>query len=250
MSVFGFDDDLDDVVAAVERLFPGRLIAIFGFSAGSVYAARWVTRRASLSAWQGGPLLCSVLLDCGFDADPYQENAVNFPFNHAIALGLKYQYGVRHRHSFARSPSGMRRRSVDKVIFSTKLQDSFIAQTGLAGGEMGDCPTAWHEYSQADFTALPVPTLVINSRDDPICTIRALDRYRHRLMQSPNVCLVELEAGSHGCKFSFSGGECVANRLVSEFIIAAAEEWRRQLDGGATGAERSENRFFAPLLSR
>jgi pimeloyl-ACP methyl ester carboxylesterase len=236
MAIFGFDDDLDDVLAAVERLFPGRPVAIFGFSAGSLYAARWAARRASQSAWRGGPLLCTVLLDCGFDPDPYQESPVHFPFNFGVNLGLKWQYGVRHRQSFARSPSGLRRRSVDKVIFSPKLESSYVETVGLAGGELGSSVDAWHEYMQADFSALPLPTLVINSRDDPICAVRNLERYRHRLMQSPNVCLVELEAGSHGCKFSFSGGETIANRLASEFIMAAAGEWRRQLESGAEGS--------------
>jgi pimeloyl-ACP methyl ester carboxylesterase len=237
MSVFGFDDDLDDVLAVVEKRFPGRLVALLGFSAGSMYAARWAARRASLSAWHGGPLLCTVLLDCGFDPDPDQESPVQFPYSVACALGMKYQYGIRHRRSFARSPSGVRQKSVDQVIFSPKLESTYKASAGLAGGEVGSSVDAWHAYSQADFTALPFPTLVIQSRDDPICAVRNLERYRHRLMQSPNVCLVEFEAGSHGCKFPFGGGESAANRLVSDFIIAAAEEWRRQLDSGVSGRD-------------
>merc|ERR1740121_1646867 len=76
LSIYGFDEDLDETLDAVGLRYPGRLVAIVGFSCGSAFALRYGGSRGTLSAWRGkkatlesrrASLLCTVAYDSGFD---------------------------------------------------------------------------------------------------------------------------------------------------------------------------------------
>merc|ERR1740121_1651294 len=79
LALFGFDEDLDEVLAAVRDRYPGRQAAIIGFSCGSGFAGRYAgSRGAALSAWEAQAeqckalprLLCAVAYDPGYTVSP------------------------------------------------------------------------------------------------------------------------------------------------------------------------------------
>ena len=51
VTLFGFDEDLDEVLLEVQRTAPGRPMAVIGFSCGSGFAGRYGALRSHLSAW-------------------------------------------------------------------------------------------------------------------------------------------------------------------------------------------------------
>ena len=52
VTLFGFDEDLDEVLLEVNRVAPQRPIALIGFSCGSGFAGRYGALRSHLSAWE------------------------------------------------------------------------------------------------------------------------------------------------------------------------------------------------------
>merc|ERR1712003_433573 len=47
LAMFGFDEDLDEVLAVVQERYPGRHAAIIGFSCGSGFAWRYAGSRGA-----------------------------------------------------------------------------------------------------------------------------------------------------------------------------------------------------------
>lgn len=246
LSLFGFDEDLDDVLEVVAEQHPGRLAAIVGFSCGSGFAGRYVGKRPLLSAWadgaakggEAGPreasraaqratprLLCAVAYDPGYDVSP--EGAVNRvrpPFSWVLNWGMKYFYAFRHR-GLLRRKSRSFGQLVDEMISPRKgVVDTFRLGRRLSGV---DGSSAWLDMQQPQLHEIQLPTLLINSRDDPICVWSNVEANLSDIKKNPNLVLAVLERGSHGCKFDFWGLSNVAHGMMAEFVLACLEELRR-----------------------
>eukprot|EP00927_Polykrikos_kofoidii_P085226 TRINITY_DN9200_c0_g1_i3.p1 TRINITY_DN9200_c0_g1~~TRINITY_DN9200_c0_g1_i3.p1 ORF type:complete len:469 (+),score=41.87 TRINITY_DN9200_c0_g1_i3:157-1407(+) len=235
VDLYGFDQDLEEVLArSVTHRYPGRSVSIIGFSCGSGAASRYVgSKSAALSAWtsssagnsckhSGMPrMLCAVLFDPGYDVSwDGAVSRIKFPYSWAINLNIKYCYAFRHRGKLRMKSQSFSER-VDAVLSPvTGLRETYRQATKLSGIKGS---SAWLDEQQPKLDGIHVPTLAINSRDDPICVWANVENFRSDIAANPHVILAELQRGSHGCKYGFWGLEPVTNSMIGEFIIAS---WR------------------------
>jgi len=234
MSMFGFDDDLDAVLAAAVCRHPGRPVAIIGFSCGSGFAGRYAGSRARLSAWtsrervdpQRRPqLLCSVAYDPGYNVSP--DGAVTKlkpPYSWAVNMGIKYCYAFRHRGKLCAKSESTSNLVKSMLSPASGLQQTYRLARRLSGAVDS---SAYLEMQQPCLEEISVPSLMINSRDDPICVWRNVEDFRADIAANPNLVLAELRRGSHGCKFGFWGFHSVTDAMIGEFVIATWQEWCR-----------------------
>eukprot|EP00927_Polykrikos_kofoidii_P005935 TRINITY_DN12391_c0_g1_i1.p1 TRINITY_DN12391_c0_g1~~TRINITY_DN12391_c0_g1_i1.p1 ORF type:complete len:460 (-),score=52.40 TRINITY_DN12391_c0_g1_i1:281-1660(-) len=249
VDMFGFDSDVDEVLArAVTARYPGRCVANIGFSCGSGVAARFNSLRSGeLSAWTGlgkghsckrgglPRLLCSVLYDPGWDLSwDGAVSRIRFPYSWAINFNIKYCYAFRHREQLRMKSSSFSDNVAAMLNPAKGLRETYRHAAKLSGIKGS---TAWLNERQPAVEAMQVPTLSINSRDDPICVWENVENFKIDIGANPNVVSAELQRGSHGCKYDFWGLESITERLVGDFIIGAwrelcAEQKQAGADGG------------------
>lgn len=233
LAMYGFDEDLDEVLGSVSERMPGRPVAIIGFSCGSGFSGRYAGTRSHLSAWKDAPcsgqmprILCAVAYDPGYDVSP--EGAVSKispPYSWCLNWGIKYSYVFRHRIRLRQKSSSFNNLVSDMLSPKRGLGETYRLARRLSGA------TGSHAYlniQQPRIDKVGLPTLLINSRDDPICVWRnVLDSYK-RIVSNPFLVLAELHRGSHGCKFDFWGCSSVTHKMITEFVFAAWDEHRSQ----------------------
>jgi len=239
LSVFGFDEDLDLVLEQVGRRFPGRCVALIGFSCGAGFSCRYAHTRGALSAWAGGEakpkpsvgatlprLLCTVCYDPGYNVG--WEGAVSRiapPYSWALVAALKYVYVYRHRDALSkRSPSSL---ELCTQLLSPRLglRQTYRGLRRLSGA--GDS-SAWLEMQQPRIEESVMPTLLLNSVDDPVTRWENVEEARAEIAGNPNCVLAELRRGAHGCKFGFLGRQTMAEPIIAEFVLGAWRELQRQ----------------------
>lgn len=245
LSLFGLDEDLDQVLAHVGQRLPGRPVALVGFSCGSGFGGRYLgtKRAAQLSTWSGvkklsdddgspdlPQLLCGVAIDPGYTVGTRQGCAatrIRPPYSWALNLCLKYFYVFRHRRQIAaRSPSSPE--LVKRMLRESSMHETYKLSRRLSGCEDED---AWIRQQQANLGEISLPCLLLNSRDDPICVWDNVEANFGSILGNPNLALAEFRCGAHGCKFGLLG-ESVGHDLVVEFIEGAQRELRRTRASG------------------
>lgn len=232
LHMFGDDEDLDEVLMAVARRYPSRPVAVIGFSCGSGFCGRYVGNRSSLSAWSGHgaessrrglpPLLCGVAYDPGYDVSP--EGAVSKiapPYSWVVNWCYKYFYVFRHRHVLRKKSASTNTLVSQLLSPSSGLGDTYRKGRRLSGA---DDSSAYLNMQQPKLSDVEVPTLLINSRDDPICVWHNVEEHRREIDANPNVALAELWRGAHGCKFNFWGTSSVTFTMIAEFVEACWDE--------------------------
>lgn len=263
LSMFGFDEDLDDVLQAVENRYPGRTVAIVGFSCGSGFAGRYVGKRAHASAWPAGAgplpaasrgrrpkLLCTVLYDSGYDVSP--DGAVTKirpPYSWVLNWAIKYTYVIRHRKALSARSSSFANIVSDlmspKAALRGGLKETYRATRRLSTNSRVDS-SAWLEAQQPQFDEISIPTLLINSRDDPVCTWSNVESFYADICSNPNMVLADLERGAHGCKYGFWGWGSYVDSMIGDFVLGAWQELesrRAVANGSDTVSGNSTNAY-------
>jgi len=238
VTLYGIDEDLDEVLMEVGRRYPGRLVAIVGFSCGSGFSSRYTAHRAHLSAWsegnEDGPskmiprILCTVGYDPGYNIIT-AVTKVPRPYKWALDMGMRYQYVFRHRETW-----WQKSRSYAEVVQvalnpARSFTDVYTHITKLSGF---GCSNRWKEKQQPPIAGVHVPCLLINSKDDPICVWENVEDHLSEIEANPFLALAEMSRGSHGCKFDFFGFKSVGNQMIAEFILASASELKKVRAGG------------------
>ncbi|CAE8624059.1 unnamed protein product [Polarella glacialis] len=231
LTMYGIDEDLDEVLGAVGRRYPHRPVAIIGFSCGSSFAARFAGNRSHLSAWDATGndsrrprLLCSVAYDPMYDIS--HDGAVLHvrpPFSWVLNWAIKYCYAFRHRHKFRNQSASFSNLLGNILSPQHSLKETYRKTRHLSGAIDS---SAWMDMQQPCMEGINVPSLLINSRDDPICVWANVEEYKQDIVANPNLVLAELQRGSHGCKYGFWGGESIADVFIGEFVFACWCEFR------------------------
>jgi len=221
MQMFGDDDDLDEVTDLVIRREPNRLVTYIGFSCGAAFASRYVANRSRNSAWlgQNSPhhrLLCGVMLDSGHDVRP--EGAISkTQLPSLINAQMKSRYARRNHSALLVDDSeekAMLRESVEAILKpETGVVETFKAIQGLSG--YGD---AWLDKQRTRLENIEVPSLFINSRDDPVLVWDNVEEVLDEIKSNPYLALLEFDRGSHGCKYGFWGGHSVVETIIPEWV--------------------------------
>eukprot|EP00439_Symbiodinium_sp_Y106_P044730 s2489_g5.t1 len=233
MTLYGIDEDLDEVFLEVGRRYPGRPVALVGFSCGSCFAVRYAVVRAHLSAWakdaEGGlsktipRLLCVVSYDNGYCIDKAPAR-VPRPYCWALDIAFRYQYVFRHYATWLQK-SRTCAQVVEAAMSPTRsFMEVYYDVTKLAGF---GCRKKWRDKQQSVLGDVDLPCLLVNSRDDPISVWDNVEDHRAEIESNPYLALADLRRGAHGCKFGFLGFRSVGNKMIAEFVLAAASELKQ-----------------------
>ena len=196
---------------------------------------------AASEATRWPQVVAGVVWDAGFDmSDTGALSRMKWPCDVGVRVLVGYHYAFKHRAVLARSPSkkallddltlqltpdGRSLRAAEQAALSDKPQ---VATCQLARRLSDDFITdeSFFEARSATIADVRVPTLVLSSRDDPVCVSANLDDRRREIEESPHVLLAELPHGGHGCKYGALGGSFAA-RVATEFVQAA---WLQHLE--------------------
>lgn len=244
VSLLGSAKDLDEMMLAVAKRYPGRSVALIGFSGGSTQAVRYAVDRGcpdigseqdssdSERDSSDGPcvvrrpkVLCAVGIDYAFDlSGDGTPNTTRPLFDKVLALAMFFSYGFRHRHTLQSArPEALESLTPKNTIL--RKNSGRLAVEALrffADEELQQDDEKWRRFNAPDLCALRVPCLLISSADDPICTQVMTERYRSDMESSQCVVHVEMRRGGHGGKFPFTGvGLPLFVDLSMEFVLAA-----------------------------
>jgi len=81
-----------------------------------------------------------------------------------------------------------------------------------------------------------VLTLLVNSRDDPICVWDNVEYSMQGIFSNPNPAHADLYCGTHGCKFGFLAFSSHMEAMVGEFVLGSWHEWHRKRQAAAAAA--------------
>lgn len=242
VSMFGFDEDLDEVIRDVAKQKPGCPVAIIGFSCGSGFSGRYVGTRAHLSAWsddglrhgskaEGPQLLCGVAYDPGYNVSPDGAVAkIRPPYSWILNLAMKYCYVYRHREAFSRKSASFNDLVRDLMSPKNGVRQTYRGLRRLSGI---DNSSAWLKSQQPELNSICMPSLLINSRDDPICVWENVRENFRDISSNPNLVLAELYRGAHGCKFGFWGFKAITDNMIAEFVQGAWHELQASREAAA-----------------
>lgn len=233
MTLYGIDEDLDEVLLEVGRRYPKRSVALVGFSCGSCFAVRYAVLRAHLSAWAQDAecglsktiprLLCVVSYDNGYCVDKAPAR-VPRPYCWALDLAFRYQYVFRHYATWLQKSRSCAQ-VVEAAMSPTRsFMEVYYDVTKLAGF---GCRKKWRDKQQSVLGDVDLPCLLVNSRDDPISVWDNVEDHRAEIESNPYLALADLHRGAHGCKFGFLGFRSFGNEMIAEFVLAAAAELKQ-----------------------
>lgn len=246
LSLYGFDEDLDTALEEVCRKHQCRNVALIGFSCGAGFAARFAAKRPALSAWEGqqkmassghhARLVCTALLDSAYCVSSCADR-VRRPYSWVMNWGLKIWYGLLHRRALQEVSNDFSQAVLRVINPLTSLTRTYSNVQLLSGAKS---ERDWHDMQQACMIDINVPSLLINSRDDPMARWENVEAHRAVFASNPNLVLAELHVGAHNCKYTFSGAASIADAMIAEFVLSSWHELRLQEDTLGSRAQSSK----------
>lgn len=210
INLFGSTDDLREQLAYIQDKYPASPLYGMGSSAGTGLLVRYLGE-------QGG----------------------NTPFKAAFALcpGYNTELGFKNVHPFYSKM--MTKKLFQKFIepYQATWQNTASLSQVLASKTLFDFEQVYFEmagysdygsYTQATnpiyvFDQIEIPLLVLNSEDDPVCSIHNFEPYKEIIQQMRSVAVVTTKKGSH-CGFYEGTQETHSwsSRLAADFFLLEA----------------------------
>jgi hypothetical protein len=135
--------------------------------------------------------------------------------------GLKYWYGFLHRRSLQEVSADFSE-AVRRVMNPfANLAETYSIMQHLSGAKN---ERDWHEMQQPRTQDINVPSLLINSRDDPMAKWENTEHLMETIVSNPNLVLAEMNCGAHFCKYNFSGAVSVHDAMIGEFVLSSWHE--------------------------
>merc|ERR1712118_218553 len=136
-------------------------------------------------------------------------------------------YVLRHWSSLRAKSASSQELLRSALSLKEGLTDTYRKVRQLSGA--GDS-NAYLDMQQARMEKIGIPSLLINSRDDPICVWENVTAYAERIAANQNLVLAELQRGAHGCKYDFWGVRSVGHDMIGEFVTASWQELAKEKD--------------------
>jgi len=238
VSFYGFDEDLRCVLDAVAKRHPRRPVALVGFSCGSGFATRFTGNQSIQSAWETSAdardassapstpksrLLCMIAYDGAYDASPEGGPValLRWPYTWIVNCSVKFFYVLRHYDALRRAGfADVAHRLLNPFL---NLQETYRETLHLSGAKTVD---EFLKMQQPRLSGINIPSLLVNSRDDPICVWENVEHAFSDILANPNIAHAEMFCGTHGCKFGFLGFSSLMEQVVGEFVAASWHEWQ------------------------
>lgn len=238
MSSFGLQQDLHECLLHIHSKYPDNLFILLGDSAGTGFWVRYTGDLALLcdsKAMQkfkmkspsntviplehaqtiSDQLLCGIMISPGYDIGKVFGNMHGFAQRLILSL-MKQTFVQNHRDILIRNNESVITKCEATTDLVTFFETYFGAMSGYKSYEewlRGTNPTDTAEFVQC-------PALIINAKDDPICTKDTVNQWKWLFTQSeacPNAIMLETKYGSH-CGFLNAFGGFWLDNIILEYV--------------------------------
>ena len=210
LNTMGSTDDLREQLARISEQFPNSPLYAVGMSAGSAVLVRYLGEEGPRSAIRAGVAYCP-----GYDIG-VAWHRVPTMYNRLMSWRLKQYFLTRHARALAHLHT-----------YGACLAAPDLAGFHEALYEMAGCT------DHADYLArsnpmqvmanVGVPVMIINAADDPVCVEANARDHVDAIRRVPDSLMVSTVRGSHCAFHEGWTARSWANRLMANYLLAAAE---------------------------
>lgn len=209
-NTMGNTDDFAEQIKHIQNCFPKSDLYATGISAGSGVLAQYLGK-----VGENTPIKAAVAYCPAYDMRHAFTRAVPF-YSKMMAKKLNKLFITPNKKIFQHL------NSYHDLVNAQDLHDFHQHLYEVAGNESTE------DYMQKSnpsvvFDEIKIPTLILNSKDDPVCHIDNVYENQHRVEAMNNVILVLTERGSHCAFFEGITAKPWANRMIKEYFTSFSE---------------------------
>ena len=224
INTMGFVDDLDAQLDRILARRPKAPLYAVGVSAGSGLLVRYLGEKGDSSRFSAGVAVCPA-----YDI-PEGLRAAHPWYDLYLARRMSRFFLEEHRDAFEGIADRMACRSARTMV---EFQERIYPFAGFESREA-------YEGSSDPMRVVrnvQTPTLVLNSEDDPVCSVLNVHRHRDSMRQLPRVLTVLTRFGGH-CGFfeAVDPRGSWSDRAIAEYLSAIhGRRSEAALDSGEAG---------------
>lgn len=206
-NTMGNTDDFAEQIKHIQHCFPQSDLYATGISAGSGVLAQYLGK-----VGKDTPIKAAVAYCPAYDMRHAFTRAVPF-YSKMMAKKLNKLFITPNKEIFQHL------NSYNDLVSAQDLHEFHQHLYEVAGNESTE------DYMQKSnpsvvFDEIKIPTLILNSKDDPVCHIDNVYENQHRIEAMDNVILVLTERGSHCAFFEGITAKPWANRVIKEYFTS------------------------------
>ncbi len=209
MSIFGSTSDLREQIRFIQSAFPQSDLYAVGSSAGTGLLVRYLGEEGDKTPFKAAFAMCP-----GYDTETGFENV--HPFYTKVMTKKMFKAFIQ--------PYKKTWQSIDsvKTVLQTKtlqeFQNEYFEMAGYSD---------YHSYSQATnpiyvFENVQIPLMVLNSEDDPVCSIKNFEPFKPLIERMPNIVVITTKKGSHCGFYEGLNSKSWASKLISSYFFVSA----------------------------
>ena len=205
MSVFGSTHDLREQLTVIQNHFPQSDLYAVGSSAGTGVLVRYLGEEGGNAPFKASFAMCP-----GYDTEKGFENV--HPFYSKMMTKKLFKAFIYPYQNTWKSVE-----SVQQVLATKNLQEFQNSYFEMAGY------VDYASYNQAVnpiyvFENVKIPLMVLNSEDDPVCSIKNFEPYKQTVQGMPNIVVVTTKKGSHCGFYEGIQTKSWASRLIADYF--------------------------------
>lgn len=209
VNTLGSTSDLRTQISHIQQRFPQSALYAVGISAGSGLLVRYLGEEGRATPIRAAFVYCPA-----YDTDVAFSRAHPF-YSGIMARKLVRHFLEPHRDSFAHLAGY-------QACVGARDMHEFHQHCYALAGFADQQEYSSHSNPMRVVGDITIPVLVLNARDDPICSGENVDENRHIIAALDNSLLVVTGRGSHCAHFSGLGAQPWAMQVMTEFFDAAA----------------------------
>jgi len=210
LNTMGSTDDLREQLAQIREQVPDSPLYAVGMSAGSAVLVRYLGEEGPRSVIRAGIAYCP-----GYDIGVAWHRVPPF-YNRLMSWRLKQYFLARH------APALKHFGTYDACVAARDLAQFHEHLYEMAGCANPDDYLARSNPMRV-MEDIAVPVLIINADDDPVCVDANARDHVDTVRRVPDALLVRTARGSHCAFHEGWSARSWANRLMANYLLAAAD---------------------------
>jgi predicted alpha/beta-fold hydrolase len=210
LKTMGCTEDLREQLARIREQFPDSPLYAVGMSAGSAVLVRYLGEEGARSLIRAGVAYCP-----GYDIGVAWQRVPPL-YNRLMSWRLKQYFLARH------APALKHLGTYDACLAARDLAAFHEQLYEMAGCANLDDYLARSNPMQV-MANIAVPVMIINAADDPVCVDANARDHLETVRRVPDALLVRTVRGSHCAFHEGWTARSWANRLMANYLMAAAD---------------------------
>lgn len=215
LNTMGCTQDLREQLARIREHAPASPLYAIGVSAGSALLVRYLGEEGPRSLIEAGVAYCP-----GFDIGVAWHRVPRF-YSRVMARRIKQHFLERHAPAL---------QHLDTYAACRATRD--LAQFHAQAYELAGCadPTDYLARSNPMqvFATVAMPVMIINAADDPVCVVANAEDHVEAIRRVPDALMVRTARGSHCAFLEGWTARSWGNRLMANYLLAAADVCRER----------------------